>query len=94
MRYLEKPEKGRITGWAKLRQAMQNSIDRNGAPGFYASARCEYFWKTVPFLPRDENRPEDVNTSGADHGADAARYGIMHDGWINRNSCGTHYGMF
>ena len=76
---LEKPEKARISGWAQLRQAMQNAVDRNGAPGFYASAKCEYFWKTVPYLPRDENRPEDVDTAAADHAADAARYAVMCD---------------
>lgn len=92
---LEKPEKAnRIAGWAKVRQAMQNAVDRNGAPGFYASARCEYLWKTMPYLPRDENRPEDVDTSAADHAADAVRYAINHEGWMVRSSTGSHFGMY
>lgn len=92
--HLQKPEKGRITGWAKMRQAMTNARERNGAPGFFASARCRYFWRTVPFLPRDPNRPEDVLTTAPDHAADAARYGVMHEGWRIQNSCGTHHGMY
>lgn len=92
--YLDKPEKGRIAGWAKMRQAMTNANEQNGAPGLFVSARCRYFWATVPFLPRDPNRPEDVLTTAPDHAADAARYACMHEGWRIRNSCGTHVGMF
>ena len=37
----------------------------------WISARCRYFWQTVPFLQRDPSRPEDIITTGPDHAADA-----------------------
>ncbi|MEO1119106.1 MAG: terminase family protein [Pseudomonadota bacterium] len=90
---LEKPKKAnRVAGWAELRELMHNSVERSGAPGFYASARCSYFWKTVPFLPRDENRPEDVDTSAADHAADAVRYALHYQPWIGGEATTT--GMY
>lgn len=92
---LERPEKAnRVAGWAKLRQLIQNSIERNGAPGFYATARCKYFWQTVPFLPRDENRPEDVDTKSADHAADAVRYAVSFKPWLGGGNSAGHIGMF
>jgi terminase large subunit-like protein len=43
-------------------------------PGLYISRRCEYFWATVPFLARDPRQPDDVDSRGPDHAADACRY--------------------
>lgn len=66
----------RVAGWNRMRKLLQQAgmPDR---PGLYIAARCEYFWATVPSLPRDPKRIEDVDSSGADHGADAARYGCL-----------------
>lgn len=46
-------------------------------PGLYVSRAASYFWETVPFLPRDEKRVDDVDSSGPDHAADAVRYGCL-----------------
>jgi hypothetical protein len=46
-------------------------------PGLYIARSCEYFWSTVPYLGRDSRRVEDLDSSGPDHAADAARYGCM-----------------
>ena len=43
----------------------------------WITARCKYFWQTVPFLQRDPSRPEDIITTGPDHAGDAARYAVM-----------------
>ena len=40
------------------------------------SRACSYFWSTVPYLARDPRRPDDVDSRGADHGADACRYAL------------------
>jgi hypothetical protein len=61
-----------------MREMLHNAKERNGRPGMWISARCRYFWQTVPFIERDPHRPEDVLTSGPDHAADAARYAVMH----------------
>ena len=46
-------------------------------PGLYVARGCEYFWRTVPYLARDQKRVEDVDRTGPDHGADACRYGLL-----------------
>ena len=65
----------RVSGWAKMR-AMLDNAGKPDVAGLYVSARCEYFWATVPTLPRDSRRIEDVDSSAPDHAADAIRYAI------------------
>jgi hypothetical protein len=74
---LHRPRKGRVAGWATMRQLLHNAKERNGKPGMWVTARCKYFWQTVPFVQRDDTRPEDILTTGPDHAADAARYAAM-----------------
>lgn len=66
----------RKRGWETVRRLMADagSLDR---PGLYVSRACDYFWKTVPALPRDERDPEDLDSSAPDHAADAMRYGVV-----------------
>jgi hypothetical protein len=75
--YLVRPQKQRVAGWAAMRQLLHDAKERTGRPGMWISARCKYFWQTVPFVERDPARPEDVMTTGPDHAADAARYAVM-----------------
>lgn len=71
-----KAKKGsRKAGWEKMRTMLQNA-GKPDRPGLYISRSCSYFWDTVPYLGRDKRDPEDLDTKGADHGADALRYGI------------------
>jgi len=77
--YLVKPKKQRVSGWQKMRELLFNAAEQNGRPGLYINNRCGYFWETVPFLPRDSRRPEDVDTNSADHAADAARYACVYE---------------
>ena len=72
--YLEKPVKGRADGWAKLRELLFNSKEMNGRPGLFYSTRCKGLIDTLPALPRDPLKPEDVDSRGIDHWADSARY--------------------
>jgi hypothetical protein len=77
--HFEQAHKGdRFSGWGRLRTLMAQAgmPDR---PGLYVSRQCSGFWSTVPFLARDERRIEDVDTRGADHWADAARYAIQRE---------------
>jgi hypothetical protein len=66
----------RISGWQRMKRLLSDAggPDR---PGLYISRRCEYFWATVPYLARDQKRAEDLDSSGADHAADACRYGLL-----------------
>jgi len=43
-------------------------------PGLWISERCRFALETLPLLPRDDVRLEDVDTSANDHFADALRY--------------------
>ena len=78
--YLTKPTKGpgsRIAGWQAIRQRLVNATERSG-PGLYVTGRCGLLLDTFPVLPRDPNRPEDVDTAANDHAADALRYLVGH----------------
>ncbi|MFN8180128.1 MAG: terminase family protein [bacterium] len=91
---LVRPRKERVAGWAKMRELLHNAKEKNGRPGLYATARCRYFWSTVPFISRDPHRPEDCDTSGCDHGADAARYACMYAHSNRAFSNGRAVGMY
>ena len=68
----------RITGWQLMRRLFADA-GKPDSPGLYISRRCAYFWQTVPYLARDPKRAEDLDSSGPDHGADAARYGCLYE---------------
>jgi len=44
----------------------------------YISCAAEYWWSTVPFLPRDPRRHEALDTRGPDHAADCTRMAIQY----------------
>lgn len=89
--YLVRPRKERVAGWAAMRELLHCAKERNGRAGMWITARCRYFWATVPFLERDPRRPEDIVTDGPDHAADAARYAVMH--LSNRARSGRTHGL-
>ncbi|GMU66514.1 MAG: hypothetical protein AMXMBFR36_27880 [Acidobacteriota bacterium] len=66
----------RVTGWSLMR-TMFSQAGAPDVPGLYLSRRCVYAWQTIPSLPRDPRRPEDVDSRAADHAADALRYGVL-----------------
>ena len=66
----------RITGWNLMRRLLADA-GKPDVPGLYISRSCTYFWDTLPYLARDQKRVEDLDSTGADHGADACRYGLM-----------------
>lgn len=66
----------RLTGWERMRRMLADA-GKVDVPGLYVSRLCEYWWQTVPILPRDPKKPDDVDTRAADHAADACRYALM-----------------
>jgi hypothetical protein len=75
--YFRPSRKGdRRTGWEKLRRLMADA-GKLDVPGLYIARNCEYLWATLPYLARDPRKPDDLDTRGADHGADALRYGVL-----------------
>jgi len=68
----------RLSGWERMRRLLQ-AAGQPDVPGLYISRRCEYFWQTVPFLGRDMKRTQDLDTTQADHAADAVRYACLYN---------------
>lgn len=68
----------RKNGWELMRERLGNA-KRNpmDTPGLYVFATCRDFIRTVPMLPRDEKKPDDINTAAEDHIADEARYRVL-----------------
>ena len=53
------------------------SFDENGYPMLYVFRNCRAFIRTLPLLQYDDQRPEDLDSSGEDHIADETRYFLM-----------------
>lgn len=65
----------REIGWQRMRHWLQVAPD--GKPWLVIHPSCGYLIRTLPALVSDEHKPDDVDTTGDDHGADALRYGVM-----------------
>jgi hypothetical protein len=65
----------RVAGWETMRRLLQDA-GKPDVPGLYVSRLAEYFWATVPILPRDPRKTDDVDSRAPDHGADACRYAL------------------
>src|SRR5215218_3339716 len=65
----------RVVGWERMRRMLQDAGTPD-KPGLYVSRLCEYWWATIPTLPRDPRKPDDVDSRAADHAADACRYAL------------------
>ncbi len=66
----------RINGWELLRERLKNSITGDG-PGLYTFETCRQFIRTLPMLPRDEIKTDDVDTEAEDHVGDEVRYKVL-----------------
>lgn len=73
--YFSPGDHERIAGWMQMHYRM--AFDENGFAMFYVFKNCKAFIRTIPLLMYDDNRPEDLDTSGEDHAADEARYLFM-----------------
>ena len=65
---------GAAGGWDQLRSRLRGQDDK---PMIYFFSTCRETIRTLPMLQHDQNRPEDVDSEGEDHLADALRYGVM-----------------
>ncbi len=65
----------RVMGWGRLRHWLRDAPD--GYPWILFHPRCVTTIRSIPGLIRDKNDPDDLDTTGEDHPADALRYGVM-----------------
>lgn len=66
----------RKNGLELVRIALENANQGEG-PAVYVMANCEAFIETVPGLPRDEDDPDDIDTTAEDHIYDETRYMVL-----------------
>lgn len=73
----DKSPGSRKNGWERLRMLMANATKtpREG-PGIYVFEHCTQFIRTIPVLPRDDVKTDDVDTDAEDHIADEVRYRV------------------
>jgi hypothetical protein len=69
---------GALGGWDAFRQRLKGE---DGRPMAYWMATCRDAIRTIPAMQHDEDRPEDMDTEGEDHVADADRYAFMSRPW-------------
>ena len=65
----------RTNGWQRLRHWLRQTA--GGTAGLSIDPDCQYLIRTLPALTHDKTHPEDVDTEGDDHAADALRYLVM-----------------
>lgn len=79
--YWTKPSKGpgsRITGWQLIESRLKAAIDSPMEnPGLFVFNTCRHLRRTLPILPRDQKRQDDIDTSTEDHLADALRLRVL-----------------
>ena len=69
-----KADKKRVAGWDQIRARLEGE---DGKPMLYIFSTCRELIRTLPTLQHDELKPEDIDTEGDDHCADALRYLCM-----------------
>ena len=70
---------GHNSGWAQVRSRIAG--DEDGRPMMVAFSTCKDWWRTLPVIQHDENRPEDLDTNAEDHAADETRYAALSRPW-------------
>jgi hypothetical protein len=70
---LTKADNDRIGGWRRVHEAL---TVREGIPRMQIFNTCKSLIRTLPALPYDRIRLEDVDTKAEDHAPDALRYGL------------------
>lgn len=70
-----KADNNRIAGWTVIREYLEHN--ENQKPKLQVFNTVSYLIETLPGLIHDDRDPEDLNTKGEDHAADALRYGLM-----------------
>jgi hypothetical protein len=74
----DKSPGSRKTGWERLRKYLKASLSfPMEEPGIFIFNTCAQWIRTVPVLPRDTSKPDDVDSQAEDHMGDLTRYRIM-----------------
>jgi hypothetical protein len=74
--FISAPKGRRAPGWQLIARMLEAAGDPS-VPGLYATPSVESLWATLPALTTNQRDPEDLDTDGPDHTADALRYLLM-----------------
>lgn len=74
---LTRADNDRLSGKRKVDRFLADISD--GLPGIQIFSSCRNLIATLPSLPYDENKPEDVDTDAEDHAYDALRYALTNE---------------
>ncbi len=67
----------RINGWERMRRLLADGKQRPmERPGLLVFSTCRHFLRTVPVLPRDSSKSDDIDTDAEDHCGDESRYRV------------------
>jgi hypothetical protein len=83
--HLKPANNDRLSGKARVHSylamapacAMHRAEGLEKCPRLHVFENCTNLIRTLPDLPRDPHKPEDVHTHAEDHAYDALRYGLM-----------------
>ena len=68
----------RVIGWQLIRDRLEASVNNDlETPHMYIFDDCLQFKRTIRILPRDENKPDDLDTDAEDHILDETRYMVL-----------------
>lgn len=72
----DKSKGSRIIGLQLFRDRLRNATIKEG-PAVYFTRNCQACIEIIPNLPRDPDKPEDVDSDAEDHIWDAVRYRVL-----------------
>lgn len=70
-------DNSRVTGWQQMYTRLAWEEMDDGEPMLFVTENCHDWWRTVPALPHDEKKIEDVDSAVEDHAGDETRYACM-----------------
>lgn len=73
----DKSPGSRINGLTLFRERLEAAVDRSEFPAIYFMDNCRASILTLPPLPRDEDKIDDVDTESEDHVYDMVRYRVL-----------------
>lgn len=82
--YFNRGDHQRLPGWMQMHYRL--AFDENGYAMLYFFKNCTGAIRTLPLLLYDTHQPEDIDTDGEDHIADAIRYLCMYRPILPRSS--------
>lgn len=72
----DKSAGSRINGLQLVRDMLESAVREEG-PGLYFTKSCRHAISLLPVLPRDPDKPDDVDTLAEDHLYDEVRYRVL-----------------